>query len=83
VNKTQTQILSRNRLVHLVCIEGQKKTAINRIVVCFLAEVRIEQTQILWSQAGVQVLLYKIIFGVKEFIPSVYICLAMFVEQDP
>jgi len=39
-------------------MEGQKKTAINRVVVRFLAEVRIDQTQILWSQAGVQVLFY-------------------------
>jgi hypothetical protein len=69
--------------VYLICIEGQKKTAISRIVVYFLPEVRIDQTQILWSQAGAQMLLYYIIFFVKECIASVYSCLAMYAEQDP
>lgn len=58
MNKTQTQILASNRHVYLICMEGHKKTAINCIAVCFLAVVRIDQTKILWSQVGVQVLLY-------------------------
>jgi len=66
-----------------MCMEGEKKTAINRIVFCVLAEVQTEKTQILWLQARVQILLYQIIYGVKESIASVYSCLATFAEQDP